>query len=144
MILTLSVHYSRISDIIVPDHLVTAPAVPITAYRDSYGNWCSRIVAPQGLLKLSADGVVRDTGQPQSVARSPGPCPSFLPLFLEGGELVQRAAKRLDGKATARRAGSPSNETQRSPPSGPARPRTVDDAPCRQQQGLPFIEECVI
>ncbi|MEQ1620239.1 MAG: transglutaminase family protein [Methylococcales bacterium] len=64
MILTLSVHYTRASDIIIPDYLITDPPIPITAYRDNFGNWCSRIVAPQGRLKLSTDALVRDTGQP--------------------------------------------------------------------------------
>ncbi|MEF8699679.1 MAG: transglutaminase family protein [Candidatus Accumulibacter sp. UW20] len=68
MILTLSVHYTRIGDLIIPDQLITDPPVPLTAYRDSYGNWCSRMVAPKGLLKLSADGLVRDSGQPDVVA----------------------------------------------------------------------------
>ena len=67
MILTLSVHYTRISDMIIPDHLVTDPPVPLTAYRDNYGNWCSRIVAPKGLVKLSANGLVRDSGRPDLV-----------------------------------------------------------------------------
>ena len=35
MILTLSVHYTRVSDIIIPDHLIADPPVPLTAYRDS-------------------------------------------------------------------------------------------------------------
>ena len=48
MILMLNTHFSRASDILIPDHLVTTPAVPIIAYRDNFGNWCSRIVAPQG------------------------------------------------------------------------------------------------
>jgi transglutaminase-like putative cysteine protease len=68
MILTLSVHYTRISDLIIPDHLITDPPVPLTAYRDSYGNWCSRIVAPRGLLRLSTDALVKDSGQPDVVA----------------------------------------------------------------------------
>ena len=67
MILTLSVHYSRVSDIIIPDHLIADPSVPLTAYRDSFGNWCSRIVAPQGQLRLSTDALVRDTGLPDPV-----------------------------------------------------------------------------
>ena len=67
MILTLSVHYTRISDMIIPDHLITDPPVPLTAYRDNYGNWCSRIVAPKGQLKLSANGLVRDSGRPDLV-----------------------------------------------------------------------------
>jgi hypothetical protein len=36
MILTLSVHYTRVSDIIIPDHLIADPPVPLTAYRDSF------------------------------------------------------------------------------------------------------------
>jgi transglutaminase-like putative cysteine protease len=68
MILTLSVHYSRISDLVVPDHLVADPPVPMTAYRDTFGNWCTRIVAPKGVLKLSTDAVVNDSGLPDIVA----------------------------------------------------------------------------
>ncbi|MGH8489432.1 MAG: transglutaminase-like domain-containing protein, partial [Gammaproteobacteria bacterium] len=70
MILTLNVHFTRVSDIIVPDHLITNPSVPIGAYRDGYGNWCSRIVAPKGEIQLSADAVVKDTGEPDEVAPS--------------------------------------------------------------------------
>jgi hypothetical protein len=46
MIATLNVHFSRFSDLERPDHLVTNPAVPIEGYRDSFGNWCGRLVAP--------------------------------------------------------------------------------------------------
>jgi transglutaminase-like putative cysteine protease len=68
MILTLHIHYSRASDIVVPDHLTTEPAVPITGYRDGFGNWCNRIVAPAGRLRLAARGVVRDSGIPDIAA----------------------------------------------------------------------------
>jgi len=64
MILTLNVHHTRVSDFIIPDHMVTEPTIPITAYHDTYGNWCSRIVAPKGQLRLSANGLINDTGQP--------------------------------------------------------------------------------
>jgi len=70
MILTLHIHSTRVSDLIVPDHLMTKPSIPITAYRDTFGNWCSRIVAPQGEIRLSADAVVHDTGQPDAVSAS--------------------------------------------------------------------------
>ena len=33
MILTLSVHYTRVSDMIVPDHMIADPPVPVSAYR---------------------------------------------------------------------------------------------------------------
>jgi transglutaminase-like putative cysteine protease len=67
MILMLNVHYSRASDIVVPDHLTTEPSVPITGYRDLFGNWCNRIVAPPGPIRLTSRGVVRDSGQPDPV-----------------------------------------------------------------------------
>ena len=68
MILMLKIHYTRASDIVVPDHLVTAPSLPISAYRDSFGNWCSRLVAPTGQIRLSTDAIVNDTGRPDEVA----------------------------------------------------------------------------
>jgi transglutaminase-like putative cysteine protease len=67
MILTLHVHYSRASDMVVPDHLVTRPSVPMSAYRDSFGNWCTRIVAPAGTFQISANGIVRDSGHADPV-----------------------------------------------------------------------------
>ena len=70
MIMVLGMHFSRASDIIVPDHLVTTPSVPIRPYRDNFGNWCSRIVAPKGQIRLKADGLVNDTGQPDVIVRS--------------------------------------------------------------------------
>ena len=75
MILTLNVHFTRVSDIIVPDHLVADPPVLITAYRDGFGNWCSRIVAPKGQVRLSANAVVKDTGKPDVVAAWAGQTP---------------------------------------------------------------------
>ena len=63
MVLALSIHYSRASDLERPDHLVTTPAVPVTAYRDLFGNWCSRLVAPAGSFTLRTDALVQDSGQ---------------------------------------------------------------------------------
>ncbi len=48
MILAVSIHYSRASDIIIPDYVTTDPSVLITGYRDGFGNWCNRLVAPTG------------------------------------------------------------------------------------------------
>ncbi|GAB6140546.1 transglutaminase family protein [Methylosoma difficile] len=67
MILTLNVHHSRVADFIIPDKLVTDPPIPITAYHDTYGNWCSRIVAPQGLLRLTSSSLIKDDGEPDRV-----------------------------------------------------------------------------
>ncbi len=67
MIVMLNVHYSRFADLERPDHLTTAPAVPIESYRDTYGNWCSRLVAPAGRFMLGTDGVIRDSGEPDPI-----------------------------------------------------------------------------
>src|SRR5438270_1293553 len=68
MLLMLNVHFTRVSDLVEPDHLVTRPAIPIRGYRDGFGNWCSRIVAPAGRTRLSANAIVNDTGEPDVVA----------------------------------------------------------------------------
>jgi transglutaminase-like putative cysteine protease len=62
MILLLNVHYSRASDLERPDFLVTDPTVFIEAYRDSFGNWCNRLVAPTGKIDVSTDGIIKDAG----------------------------------------------------------------------------------
>ncbi|MGZ3409694.1 MAG: transglutaminase-like domain-containing protein [Xanthobacteraceae bacterium] len=62
MITILNVHSSRVSDLESPDHLLTTPSVPITGYRDTFGNWCNRLVAPSGRFGLKTHTVVRDEG----------------------------------------------------------------------------------
>jgi transglutaminase-like putative cysteine protease len=39
----------------------------VTAYHDSFGNWCSRIVAPPGRIRIASSAVVNDTGIPDPV-----------------------------------------------------------------------------
>src|ERR1043166_9601625 len=68
MIVILNIHYTRVSDLVRPDHMITAPVTPMSSYRDSYGNWCTRIVAPTGRLRLTADAQVNDRGEPDPVA----------------------------------------------------------------------------
>ncbi len=68
MLLMLNVHYTRVSDLVEPDHLVTTPAVPIRGYRDGFGNWCSRIVAPAGQTRLTANAIIKDTGEPDVIS----------------------------------------------------------------------------
>ncbi|MEO7726009.1 MAG: transglutaminase family protein, partial [Burkholderiales bacterium] len=67
MILMLHIHYSRASDLVVPDHLMTVPSLPVSAYRDSFGNWCTRIVAPEGETRMTSDAVVNDSGIPDII-----------------------------------------------------------------------------
>lgn len=75
MILMLNVHFSRVSDLIEPDHIRIQPSVPISAYRDGFGNWCSRLLAPQGLMRITADAIISDSGLPESRDRHAGQVP---------------------------------------------------------------------
>ena len=68
MIFTLNVHFTRVSDLIGRDDLRFDPPLPIAPYRDSFGNWCTRIVAPKGTLRVSADVLVNDSGRPDTIA----------------------------------------------------------------------------
>ena len=68
LIAMLSVHYSRYGDLVRADDLVASPRVPFQCYRDGFGNWCTRMVAPAGEFVLSTDGVFRDDRQPDPVA----------------------------------------------------------------------------
>lgn len=70
MLLVLNIHHSRASDLVVPDVLKTTPALPVTFYRDVFGNWCTRIVAPPGLTQLTANAIVNDSGIPEPRALS--------------------------------------------------------------------------
>ena len=67
MIVTLGVHASRAADLLEADPLQVIPAVPLRAYVDSYGNHCTRLVAPAGLLRLRGSGLVADSGLPDPV-----------------------------------------------------------------------------
>jgi transglutaminase-like putative cysteine protease len=62
MIMNLNVHYSRAGDLDRPDYMRTNPSVPLVLYRDGFGNWCTRLVVPAGLTRISADAVINDHG----------------------------------------------------------------------------------
>jgi transglutaminase-like putative cysteine protease len=62
MMLMLNVHPSRIGDIVIPDRMATTPTVPVSVYRDAFGNLCSRILAPQGRITVTSNAVIKDDG----------------------------------------------------------------------------------
>lgn len=64
MILLLTAHHSVAARMEKIDYLMTTPFVPVYSYRDSFGNWCSRLVAPRGVFVLGTDGTIRDDGEP--------------------------------------------------------------------------------
>ncbi|SDX29614.1 Transglutaminase-like enzyme, putative cysteine protease [Albimonas donghaensis] len=72
IIALLNVHPSRESWLEQPDRLRISPAVPVESYRDGFGNWCARFVAPQGRVVISTDGIIHDDGQPDPQDREAG------------------------------------------------------------------------
>jgi transglutaminase-like putative cysteine protease len=68
MMLMLHIHHVRAADIIEPDVMHANPWTSTVPYRDGFGNWCTRIVAPAGSLRLSARALLRDSGTPDPVA----------------------------------------------------------------------------
>jgi transglutaminase-like putative cysteine protease len=70
MVGVLHVHPSRVPDLREPDELSLDPALEIDGYLDSYGNRCSRFLAPIGPLKITNSTLIEDPGTPDLV--SPG------------------------------------------------------------------------
>jgi transglutaminase-like putative cysteine protease len=71
----LNVHFSRASDLEAPDLIRLDPVVPLTSYRDAFGNWCGRFTAPAGKVRIGTDTVIRDSGLPDPVVTDAGQHP---------------------------------------------------------------------
>jgi transglutaminase-like putative cysteine protease len=109
IILLVNIHHSRTNDIVVPDRLTADPPIPITGYHDAFGNWCHRVLAPPGRLRLSSDAVIRDSGLPDEVVTAAGQdsvedLPEDTLVFLLGSrycetDLLSDTAWRLFGNA---------------------------------------------
>ncbi|SER39542.1 Transglutaminase-like enzyme, putative cysteine protease [Faunimonas pinastri] len=67
MLLMLSILPERFPDLQSPHQIIFDPPIPSHNYEDGFGNICTRIVAPQGTLRISADFLVGDTGEPDIV-----------------------------------------------------------------------------
>jgi hypothetical protein len=61
MILTLSVYPSRTPNLLSWDRMLINPAIPVSTYHDSFGNFCHVIRAPAGRLTMSTG--FPDSGQ---------------------------------------------------------------------------------
>jgi transglutaminase-like putative cysteine protease len=63
----LNVHPSRRGDLQEPDRLQLDPAVAAQEYEDSFGNVCTRFLAPAGTLRLTNSTVIHDSGTPDAI-----------------------------------------------------------------------------
>jgi transglutaminase-like putative cysteine protease len=66
MVAMLHVHPSRVPDLLEPDELETNGGVVKDEYVDSFGNRCTRLVAPAGELTLRASTLIEDSGLPDA------------------------------------------------------------------------------
>jgi transglutaminase-like putative cysteine protease len=68
MILMLSVHPERQQDLLTEHRFNFSPAVRARDYLDAFGNICTRLVAPGGLLQIRNRFIIADSGKPDEVA----------------------------------------------------------------------------
>lgn len=68
MILMLSVHPSRLDDLLSPQHFTYSPNIHHRDYHDGFGNICTRVLAPAGRFSVSTDFMIRDSGEPDAYA----------------------------------------------------------------------------
>src|SRR3954463_3962332 len=68
MTLALSVEPARKADLLSEHRIQFSPDVPSRDYVDMFGNTCTRIVAPAGLIEIRNDFVIADSGLPDEVA----------------------------------------------------------------------------
>ena len=67
LVCMLSARDERAPDIRVPEVTFTTPSVPVSDYRDLFGNHCRRMVAPAGDLTIWGDATIEDSGKPEPV-----------------------------------------------------------------------------
>ena len=70
MVVLLNVHPSRVQDLLEPDDVQTEPKLDVSTYIDTFGNRCTRFVAPPGLLRLTTSTTIRDSGEKDPVNTS--------------------------------------------------------------------------
>ena len=68
MNLMLSIETARVKDLLSEHKIQFSPNVPSRDYVDMFGNTCTRIVAPPGLIEIRNDFRIADSGLPDAVA----------------------------------------------------------------------------
>src|SRR5260221_12202089 len=100
MLLILSVHPSRLPDLLTPQQIRFDPLIPARDYGDRFDNICTRIVAPSGRLTIAADLHLPDSGAPDLFAPEATQVPvEELPdevlVYLLGSRYCE-TARRMD------------------------------------------------
>jgi transglutaminase-like putative cysteine protease len=72
MVLMLTTHPTRDGDIIGDQTMQFSPGVKSRDFFDPFGNICTRLVAPAGLLEVRSQFIVEDSGLPDEVCPNAG------------------------------------------------------------------------
>jgi transglutaminase-like putative cysteine protease len=72
MVLLLSMHPSRRPDLLTEPIIRLSNGINPREFRDAFGNVCTRLVARPGLLEISNEFVIRDSGLPDARAPDAG------------------------------------------------------------------------
>jgi transglutaminase-like putative cysteine protease len=51
--------------LLIADMMQTEPGVPLESYTDNFGNLCTRLIAPSGRIRVTADALLEDSGLPE-------------------------------------------------------------------------------
>jgi transglutaminase-like putative cysteine protease len=70
MILMLHTHLGRGQQYVVADNLQVSRTLPRRTFTDSFGNTCTRLELPAGPTRITADGLIEDSGLREPVAPS--------------------------------------------------------------------------
>ncbi len=82
MVAMLDIHDSHAGRIVAAQDPWTSPQLPLHRYRDRFGNTCTRLLAPAGLLVLRGDALVRAEAPYERPRLAGGPMPEEVRTFL--------------------------------------------------------------
>jgi transglutaminase-like putative cysteine protease len=68
MVLMLSIEPARMRDLLSEHKIRFSPEIPSRDYADMFGNTCTRIIAPPGLIEIRNDFLISDSGLPDEAA----------------------------------------------------------------------------
>jgi transglutaminase-like putative cysteine protease len=68
MVLMLSIELARVQDLVSEHRIQFLPDIPSRDYVDMFGNTCTWIVAPAGLIEIRNEFLIVDSGLPDAVA----------------------------------------------------------------------------
>jgi hypothetical protein len=125
MLLMLSVHPSRQQDLLTQHAIRFSPNAEARDFRDAFGNVCTRLVAPPGLMEIRNEFLIADSGLPDETdvhAEQWATCPMRLSCICWAADTaIRRSCRTRHGQCSA---GSPAR-TSPSPLSNSSTPTVV-------------------